>query len=85
VPFCWLHFVRSVDYIWGILYFFTNQWVSTYHAWPFGSELPHSGWYLLDPSICMQNSWCGLLKVSFFILLLVSGSYPNGKFFINCS
>jgi hypothetical protein len=24
--------------------------VSTYHACPFGSELPYSG--------CLQNSWC---------------------------
>jgi hypothetical protein len=27
--------------------------VSTYHACPFGSELPHSGWYFLVPSICL--------------------------------
>jgi hypothetical protein len=32
--------------------------VSTYHAWPFGSELPHSGWYFLVPFICLQNSEC---------------------------
>jgi hypothetical protein len=29
--------------------------VSTYHACSFGSV---SGWYFLDPSICLQNSWC---------------------------
>ena len=32
--------------------------VSTYHACPFGSGLPCSGWYFLIPLICLQNSWC---------------------------
>jgi len=35
-----------------------NLLVSTYHTCPFGSELPHSGWYFLVPSICLQNSGC---------------------------
>jgi len=32
--------------------------VRTYHACPFGSELPHSGWYFPVLSICLQNSGC---------------------------
>jgi hypothetical protein len=32
--------------------------VSTCHAWPFVSELPHSGWYFLVPSICLHTSGC---------------------------
>ena len=32
--------------------------VSTCHACPFGSELPHSGWYLLVPYIYLRNSGC---------------------------
>jgi hypothetical protein len=34
--------------------------VRTCHAYPFGSELPHSGWYFLVPSICLQTSGCPL-------------------------
>jgi hypothetical protein len=51
-------FSSSVDCILGIMYFLTNihLLVSTYHACPFGSELPHSGWYFLVPSIWLQNS-----------------------------
>jgi hypothetical protein len=43
----------------GILYFLVNMHlsVSTYHACPFGSGVPHSGWYFLVLSICLQNSW----------------------------
>jgi hypothetical protein len=41
--------------------------VSTYHACPFGSELPHSGWYFLVPSICLQKS-SFLLAEKYFIV-----------------
>jgi len=57
-PSCLLHFLLSVGCILGVLYFLVNIHlsVSTYHACPFGSELPHSGRYFLVPSICLQNS-----------------------------
>ena len=32
--------------------------VSIYSVGPFGSVLPHSGWYFLDSSIYLQNTWC---------------------------
>jgi hypothetical protein len=32
--------------------------VSRYHACPFGSELSHSEWYFLVPSICLKKSGC---------------------------
>ena len=31
--------------------------MSIYHACPFRSELPHSGYFLV-PSICLKNSGC---------------------------
>jgi hypothetical protein len=31
--------------------------VSIYHVCSFVTGLPHSGWYFLDPSICLQTSW----------------------------
>jgi hypothetical protein len=44
-PFCLLHFLWPAGCILGILYNLANiHWsVSTYHACPFESELPHSG------------------------------------------
>ena len=71
-PFCLLIFLSSMDCILAILYFYififslfvclANIYllVSTYHACPFGSELSHSGWYFLVPSIYLQNSGCPL-------------------------
>jgi hypothetical protein len=59
--FSWLSFLSSVYCILAILYFFLANiplLVSTYYACPFGSEVPDSRWYLLVPSICLQNSWC---------------------------
>jgi hypothetical protein len=56
-----LTFLNSLNCILGILYFFKvniHLLVSTYHAYSFESELPHSGWYFLVPSICLQNSEC---------------------------
>jgi hypothetical protein len=54
-----IKFFGSVGYIMSILYFLENihSLVSTYNACHFGSGLPHSGWYFLVPSICLQNSW----------------------------
>jgi hypothetical protein len=63
---CW-PFLSSVNCILGILYylftFYVSMYlvnihllVSTYHACPFGSQLPHSGWYCLVPSTCLKNS-----------------------------
>ena len=50
-------FFSSVDCMLGILNFFCvaniDFLVSTYHACPFGSELPQSGWYFLVPPICL--------------------------------
>ena len=50
-PFCLLYLLQSVGFILGILCFLANIHlpVNTYHACPFGSELPHSGWYFLPP------------------------------------
>jgi hypothetical protein len=31
--------------------------VSTCHVCSFVTELPHSGWYFLDPPICLWISW----------------------------
>ena len=54
-----LRFLSSVN-CWVFCNFLANihLLVNTYHACPFGSELPHSGWYFLIPSICLQNSGC---------------------------
>jgi hypothetical protein len=56
---CWPYWV-----LWTVSWVFCNFFlvnihllVSTYHACPFGCELPHSGYYLV-PSICQQNSGC---------------------------
>jgi hypothetical protein len=59
-PFFLFNFLESVGCIIGILYFMANIHlsVSKYHAYLFGSELSHSGWYSQVPSICLQNSWC---------------------------
>ena len=50
-----LSFLRSVNYILGILSFQTNIHlsVSAYHVCTFGIGLPHTGLYILDPSICL--------------------------------
>jgi hypothetical protein len=44
-PFCLLNFLQSLGCILDILYFLANihLLVSTHHAFPFGSGLPHSG------------------------------------------
>ena len=44
-PFFLSNCFESLGYIMGILYFMANTYlsVSTYHACPFGSGLPHSG------------------------------------------
>jgi hypothetical protein len=43
---------------WVFYTFLANMHLLTspYHACPFGSELPHVGWYFLVPSICLQTS-----------------------------
>ena len=56
-PFCLLTFLSSVDCILGILANI-HLLVNRYHASLFGSEFPHTAWYLLVPSIRLQNSWC---------------------------
>jgi hypothetical protein len=56
-----LYVLWSMGCILGPLYiFFSNIHlsVSTYRAYPPVSELPHSGWYFLVPSICLRNSCC---------------------------
>jgi hypothetical protein len=59
VPSLLFRFLECVDYRMVILYFMAkiHLQVSTYHACPFRSRLPHSGWYFLVPPICLQNSW----------------------------
>jgi hypothetical protein len=63
-----LSFFSSVYCIFWILYFYyfllvlllllfiasIHLLVSSHHTCPFGSELPHSGWYFLVPSIFLQ-------------------------------
>jgi hypothetical protein len=44
--------------IWSNIHFS----VSTYHVFPLGSGLPHSGWYFLVPFICLQSSWSHCFK-----------------------
>jgi hypothetical protein len=51
--FCGLHLVCSILFSPNI-----HLLVSTYYACLIGSELPHSGWYFLVPSICLQNLGC---------------------------
>jgi hypothetical protein len=80
-PLYLLHFLQSMGCILGILNFLTNihSSVSTYHAYPFGSELPHSGCYVLVLSICLESSLLSELTVlkmthglqPFIVLLLV--------------
>jgi hypothetical protein len=44
-----------------ILYFIYGNihlYVNTYHACLSGSELPHSRWYFLISSVCLQIAWC---------------------------
>jgi hypothetical protein len=50
-----------VDCILGVLYIFANVplLLSTYHACHFGSELAHTGYFVV-PSVCLQNSGCHL-------------------------
>jgi len=59
-PPCYFDFLSSVECSVGILNFMANihLYVSTNNACPFEWGLPHSGWYFLIPSICLQNSWC---------------------------
>ena len=54
-----LSFMWSVNYILGILSFWTNIHlsVSAYHVCSIGIGLPHTGLYILDPSICLWISW----------------------------
>ena len=42
------NFFRSVECVMGILNFIANSHLSMrYHVCPFGSRLPHTGWYFL--------------------------------------
>jgi hypothetical protein len=52
------NFLVSVSYIVDILYFMGNIHlsISSYHACPFASGLPHIVSSSLVPSICLQNS-----------------------------
>jgi hypothetical protein len=51
--FCGLYLGYSVPFLANI-----HLLVSTYHTRVLGSELPHSGWHFLVPSICLWNSGC---------------------------
>jgi hypothetical protein len=53
-----LSFMWSMNCILGILRFWANIClsVSAYHMSSFLIGLPHSGWYPLDPSICLGIS-----------------------------
>jgi hypothetical protein len=50
-----LSFMWSVSCIVGVIHSLPNIHlsVSTYHVCSFVTELPHSGPYFLDPSICL--------------------------------
>ena len=54
-----LSFIWSVSCNVGILSLFSNIHLSlnTYHVCSFVTDLPHSGWYFLVPSICLWISW----------------------------
>jgi hypothetical protein len=56
---CWLSWVLwTVSWVFWTFFILADIHflVSTYHACLFGFELPHSGWYFLVISICLQNS-----------------------------
>jgi hypothetical protein len=59
-----LSFMWSVSYIMGIPCSLPNIYLSMsiYHVWSFVTELSHSGWYFLDPSICLWISWSHCFK-----------------------
>jgi len=54
-----LDFMWSVSFIMGIQCSLTNLQlsVSTYHVCSLVTELPHLGWFFLDPFICLWISW----------------------------
>ena len=54
-----LNFMCFANCILGNLSFWANIHlsVSTNHVCSFGIGLPHLGWYLADPSICLRISW----------------------------
>lgn len=56
-PFILFGFFGSVEHSMGFLYFTAriHLWMSTHHACPFGSGIPHSGWHFLVLSICLQS------------------------------
>ena len=58
-----LSLIWSVNWILGILNFWTNIHlsVSAYHVCYFVIWLPHSGWYFLVPPICLRISWITVL------------------------
>jgi hypothetical protein len=60
----WILWTLSCVFSMGLFYFIllanTYLLVSIYRACPFGSELPHSGWYFLVPSICGRKLGCPL-------------------------
>jgi hypothetical protein len=54
-----LSFMWSVSCTMGVPCTLTNTHLllSTYHVCSFVTELPHSGWYFLDPFIGLWISW----------------------------
>ena len=54
-----LSFIWSVNYIRGILCFWTNIHLSVtaHHVCSFMTSLLYSGWYFLVPSFCLRISW----------------------------
>jgi hypothetical protein len=54
--------------------------VNTYHACPFVSDLPHSGWYYLVLFICLQISWIIIFK-SWVVLSCVNLPHFLSPFF----
>ena len=56
---CWYFWVlQTISWVFCtfLLLAYIHLLVNTYHEYPFGSELPHSRWYFLVPTICLQNS-----------------------------
>ena len=46
----------------------THLSVSIYQVWSFVTELPHSWWYFLVTSICLQISWSHWFLLFLFLL-----------------
>jgi hypothetical protein len=76
------NFLESVGCAMDIMYFLANIHLSLsiYNAYPFGSRLPHSGWYFLDPPIWLQNSWCPCSN-SWIVFYCVNESHFMYAFF----